>query len=308
VEQRAANIPSVMMSRWWSAVCLTAIAAWVAVTMIGAYVWPGGEAGGRYAFVIYGAVFFGWLFGYAAWTTRRLQLRTRSDLYERLALMPVSDETLRASTRGMYSIGYVYFAAGMIATALGLGAVAAAGTPWEARLIRVSIGIVVLWFMYMLYALRQVKSLSAGVFAPLGLQLVSVPSLPASLFGDVGAMRGAVSYAGQRRGRDVSIVLAAEASVTVVSGPTGTTRLPVTPDRMAALTGQQPSCFRDVTVTIADGHVIVERRGRGIGRWFLHDMLLAESVAGPLPESDSRPGEGPRGAPVASARGRRSET
>jgi hypothetical protein len=81
--------------------CLTAIAAWVAITMIGAYVWPGGEAGGRYAFVIYGAVFFAWLFGYAAWTTRRLQLRARSDLYERLALTPVSADALRASAQAM---------------------------------------------------------------------------------------------------------------------------------------------------------------------------------------------------------------
>jgi hypothetical protein len=303
--EREANIPSVMTSRWWPVVCLTAIAAWVVVTMIGAYVWPGGEAGGRYAFVIYGAVFFGWLFGYAALTTRRLQLRARSELYDRLALEPVSAEALRASTEGMYSIGYVYFAAGVIVTALGLGAVAVSGTPWEARLLRVSIGIVVLWFMYMLYALRRVRSLSSVVFAPLGLQLVSMPSLPASLFGNVGAMQGAVSYAGQRRGRDVAIVVAAEASVTVVSGPTDTTRVPATPERMAALTGQRPSCWRNVTVTIADGHVIVERRGRGTGRWFLHDMLLAEAVAGPLPDGDSRPGERPRGTPVASARGRR---
>jgi hypothetical protein len=289
-----------MTSPWWPVVCLTAIAGWVAITMLGAYVWPGAEAGGRYAFAIYGAVFFGWLFGYAAWTTRRMQLRAHSELYERLALTPVSAEILRASSRGIYGIGYVYFASGMIVTALGLGAVAVSGGPWEARMIRVSIGIVVLWFLYMLYALRRVRSLSAALFAPLGLRLVSMPSLSVSAFHDIREMRGAVSYAGHRRGRDMTVALVAGATVTVVNGPTDTGRPPSNPNQMAVLTGQQPSCWRNVTVTITDGQVIVERKGRGNGRWFLHDILLAESVAGPRPSSygDARPGHGPGSAMV----------
>lgn len=272
-----------MTSRWWPTACLAAIAGWVAITLIGAYVWPGGEPGGRYAFAVYGAVFFGSLFGYALWTTRRMQIRARSELYERLALMPVPPDTLRASTEGMYRIGYVYFAAGMIVTGLGLAAIVASGTPWEARLIQVAIGIVLLWFAYMLFALRAATRISDVLFAPLGLTLVAMPSYRVSLFHGISTMEGTVTYGGSRRGRDVSIVIGIGTLGTVVSGPAGTSSVPRTPDQMASLTGEKPSHWRNVTVAIADGNVVVERTGPDCGRWFLHDLLLAESVAGPLP-------------------------
>jgi hypothetical protein len=277
---------SLMTSRWWTPVCMAAIAGWVAATWVGASVWPGGEPGGRYGFVAYGAVFFGALFGYALWTTRRWQTRARSELYERLALTPVPPDTLRASTQGLYRIGYVYFAAGMIVTGLGLAAVAVYGTPWEARLIQAAIGIVVLWFAYMLYALRTIPRVSDVQFAPLGLTLAAMPIYRVSPFHGIRTMEGTVTYGGRRHGREVSIAIGIGASGTVVSGPAGTSRPPTSPRQMASLTGERPSHWRNVTVAIADGRVVVERTGRDCGRWFLHDLLLAEAVAGPLPPPD----------------------
>ncbi len=268
-----------MTSRWWPALCLAAIAVWAGATLAGAYVWPGGEEGGRYAFVAFGAVFFASLFGYAAWFTRRTQRTARHDLYERLALEPVSARVLRESTNQMYGIGYVYFAAGAIVSALGLGAVAAYGTPWESRLLRIAIGIVVLWTVYMLYARRLIVNASTDLFAPLGLRLVSMPSLVVNPFRDSESMPDAVSYAGHRRGRDVAIVTAAGVAGVIVSGPLAASRVPKTPKQMAGITGLPESCWRNVTVSIVDDDVVVRRTGRDCGRWFLHDLLLAESVS-----------------------------
>lgn len=270
-----------MTSRWWPVVCLAGIAGWAAVTLAGAYVWPGGEAGGRYAFVIYGSLGFAGLFGYSAWTVRRMQRRGLDSLYERLALTPVSAETLRTSTRGLYRIGYTYFAAGAAVTALGFAAIVASGTPWEGRLLRIVMAIVVLWFFYMLYALRQIGRLSAGALEPLGLALVSLPSLSLSPFHDIRTMEGAVGYAGRRHDRDVSIAVVADRALTVVSGPAQIAKPPKTPVQMASLTREPISCWRHVHASITDeGDVLVERTGHGCGRWFLHDILLAESVAG----------------------------
>ncbi len=277
-----------MTSRWWPALCLMAIGTWVGVTLAGAYVWPGGEVGGRYAFVAFGAVFFAALFGYAAWFTRRTQRSAQHDLYERLALEPVSARVLRESTSQMYGIGYVYFAAGALVSALGLGAVAAYGTPWESHLLRIAIGLVVLWSIYMLYARRLIANASTDLFAPLGLQLVSMPSLIVNPFRDSESMPDAVSYAGRRRGRDVAIVMGSGVAGVIVSGPPETSRVPKTPKQMADLTGLPVSCWRDVTVSIVDDDVVVRRTGRDCGRWFLHDLLLAESVGGRVGSRDSK--------------------
>jgi hypothetical protein len=193
----------------------------------------------------------------------------------------------------------VYFAAGLFVTMVGLGAIALSGTPWEARLIRVAVGLVVLWFLYLFYVLRQIKIVGDEPFAPLGLRLASMPGLVESLFHDIRTMEGAVSYVGRRRGRDVAIVIGAGETSTVVSGPSDTTRPPKTPNQMGSLTGLPPSCWRGVTVRISDGSVIVQRTGRGSGRWFLHDLLLAESVAG----SPATAGPTSRGAPNGSPAG-----
>lgn len=158
-----------------------------------------------------------------------------------------------------------------------------------------SIGVVVLWFLYMFYALRQVRNLGDELFAPLGLRLASLPSVHVSLFHDIRSMQGTVSYTGHRRGRDIAVVIGGNGMGILVAGPAQTARPPRTANQMAALTGLQPSCWRNVTVTIGDSGIVVGRKGRGSGKWFLHDILLAESVAGHLPGSHgaAEPESGP---------------
>lgn len=263
--------------------CLVAIGGWVAAILVGAQVWPGGDDGGRYAAVIYGAVFFGAIFGFSLWTMRRTQRRARSELYDRLALRTVSDDELRASTKGMYRIGYVYLALGAVVTGLGLAAVAVSGTDWERRLIWIAVAVVVGWLGYMFYALWTVTTASDTVFAPLGLQLASIPTVRTSLFHDIASLEGSTSFTGNRRGRDVVVVLGVGAATTVVGGPPTTRSAPSSAAQMAALTGERAQAWRNVRVDVADDGVAVHRTGRDAGRWFLHDLLLAECVAGSLP-------------------------
>ncbi|HWL43828.1 MAG TPA: hypothetical protein VNQ73_12855 [Ilumatobacter sp.] len=269
---------SSMTPRWWTPVCLLAIAGWVGAAFTGAYVWPGGDTGSRHAVVLYGALFFGLIFGYSIWNIRRTQLSERSELFDRLALTPVSPAALRASTRGLYRIGYVYLTLGIIVTGLGLGAIAAYGTAWESRLIYISIAIVAGWCVYMFYALRATTQVSDSVFAPLGLSLVAMPSYRIGLLHDMRSLEGAVVYAGNRRGRDVEIVLGIGVTATRVAGPAAGT-LPNSARQMADLTGERSAGWRDVTVELADGDVLVRRTGRDSGKWMFHDLLLAESIA-----------------------------
>ena len=267
-----------MTSRWWTPLCLLAIAGWAATIFAGTYVWPGGESGGRYAAVAYGAAFFGLLFAYGIVRTRRAQLRPRHELFERLALTPVTPDVLRASTRGLFRIGYVYFTLGVIVTALGLGAVAAYGSAWESRLLYIAIAVVVVWLVYMIYALRAVTTASDVVFAPLGLRLASMPRYRVDWLHDISSVEGAVSYVGTRHGRDVALVLGMGESVTTVSGATAASA-PTSEAQMADLTGEDARNWRNVKVSIDDGDVLVRRTARDAGRWMLHDLLLAEAIA-----------------------------
>lgn len=90
---------------------------------------------------------------------------------------------------------------------------------------------------------------------------------------------------GDRRDRDVATVVTVHSAITFVTGPVKCARPSGTPAEMTPLTGESPPFWRNVTAAITgEGHVMVERKGRGSGRWFLHDILLAESLASSRPE------------------------
>ena len=48
---------------------------------------------------------------------------------------------------------------------------------------------------------------------------------------------------------------------------------------MARLTGEPPSAWKGATLVAGLDGVTVTRTGNGAGRWCLHDLLLAETVA-----------------------------
>lgn len=270
-----------MTSRWWLVGCLGGIALWIGITLfVGVrYGSPSNSRPGTVAFAICGAVFFGIVFAVAGVQMRRMQTRARSDLYDRLALTPVSTSTIRRATRGVHTIGYVYLGFGVLVTGLGLAAIGFGDDGGGSWLFRAMIAFVVLWFGYMLFALRRVYSTTDELFAPLGLRLVETPSYVVGWFGDRGLV-GTMSYAGTRHGREVSITQEAKQAVTVLRGPVSGRTAPATPAQMTTLTGEPATRWRGVEVEVAAEEVAVIRRGNGAGRWFLHDLLLAEAVGG----------------------------
>ena len=213
-------------------------------------------------------MFFGLLFAYSIVTPRRAQLRPRHDLFERLALTPVTPDVLRASTRGLFRISYVYFGLGIIVTGLGLAAVAAYGTAWQSRLLYIAIAVVVVWLGYMVYAMRTVTTAGDAVFAPLELRLASMPQYRVGWLHDISSVEGALTYAGTRHGRHVALVLGMGESVTSVSSATGSA-VPTSAAQMAELTGEDARSWRNVKVSIDDGEVLVRRTARDAGRWML---------------------------------------
>lgn len=270
-----------LASRWWLVGCLTGIALWIGITVFVAarHTEPGDSRPATLTFAICGAVFFGVLFTVAGIQMRGAQLGARTDLYQRLALTPVTPKTIRHAARGASRVGYVYLAFGAVVTALGLVAIGAAESRWSDLLFRVMIALVVIWLVYMVFAFRQVYAATDELFAPLGLRLVETPSYVVGWIGEGGRLSGALTYAGTRHGRELSITQEPKLAVTVARGSVGGGSLPTTPARMAALTGESLRCWRGVEVERADGQVTVVRRGNAAGGWFLHDLLLAERVA-----------------------------
>lgn len=267
-------------SRWWLVGCLLGIALWVGVTVIvgSRYGGPSNPRPGSIAFAVGGAVFFGVVFAVAAVGMRRSQYTSRSELYDRLAVAPVDPSTIRRATRGMYRIGYTYLAFGALVTGLGLAAIGFGDDDGGSWMFTVMIVLIVLWFGYMLFALRRVYTSTDVLFAPLGLHLEEVPSYVVHWFGGT-SLSGAMTYGGTRHGRHVSITQEPKQAVTVVQGHVSARKPPKTPAQMATLTGEPAGRWRGVTVEVSADQVAVIRRGNGAGRWFLNDLLLAEAVA-----------------------------
>jgi NADH:ubiquinone oxidoreductase subunit 6 (subunit J) len=281
VARGAAASQHQLASRWWAVGCLLGIGLWIGITAFVAarHTEPGDARAATLAFVVCGAVFFGVVFGVAGVQMRRMQMRARIDLYDRLALTPVSPATVRRAARGASQVGYVYLTFGVLVTALGLAAIGVADERWSSWLFGVTIALVVLWFVYMGIALRQVYSSTDELFAPLGLRLVDMPSYVVDWIGEGRRLVGAMTYAGTRHGRELSITHEPARAVTIARGEISAGSAPSTPARMAALTGEPARCWRGVEVERDAGQVTVVRKGNGAGAWFLHDLLLVELVA-----------------------------
>ncbi len=265
---------------------------WTAFTIVGLALWIGGTvvAGARsdtptdgtatrHAFVIGGAIFFGLMFAGAAWSIRNSKRRTGSRLYDRLAIDPMAGDTLRKATGGLYRIGYVYVAFGALVTGLGLAAIGVDDEQRTRQLMMVMVALVVVWAVFAVFALRRAFTAGDSVMTPLGLRLTGTPSFHYSAISDHSWMTGAMSYAGTRHGRNVSITQHPKHAATVVAGVVGDVRPPTTPAQMTKLTGEPIGMWRGVSVDVEDGAVIVQRSRNGAGGWFLHDLLLAERVA-----------------------------
>lgn len=234
------------------------------------------------SFVGGGAIYFSLLFASIAVSMRRAQRRTRNGLFDRLVVVPPEPGELERATRPMFTIGYVYVAFGAIVTAGGL-TLAALGTETDTDAVRpiatAMVAIVIVWALFAFYALARSKATSDIVVRPLGLTLTEFPQVDLATFGVGPVMTGAVSYAGTRHGRLVAISQTPRAAATAVVGG-GAGPVPRTAFEMAALTGEGASRWRDVEVRREGDTVLVTRRGNGAGGWFLHDLLLAEAVAG----------------------------
>lgn len=265
---------------------------WVAFTFIGLAAWlgtvivvvlrnenPADDTAPRLAISLGGAVSCTCLFGGAFVQMRRRQRREGSRLYDRLAIAPVSRATLRKMTAPMHRIGYVYLVFGAVLT----GFVFVLAAPNTERLFKplVVTGAVLLvvWLAYLRYAWSKAFKVADSVVQPLGLALTGVPEYQYSWLADRGFLVGAVTYGGHRHGRRVEITQHPELALTVVSGTGFRPTPPSSAHEMSVLTGEPHDTWRNVSVTVGDDAVIVERSLNGAGRWILQDLLLAEAIA-----------------------------
>lgn len=269
-------------SRGWAVFTVVGLALWIGATVfVSTRTDPVSQSKlPLRVFAVGGALFFGTMFLAAGISMRRSQLRGTSELYEQLAITPVSAKTVRRALRGAYSIGYVYLAFGVLTTFIMLAAIWFSDEGVTRTLMYVVAGLLVVWLFYAGWALKRVYSTSDALFEPLGLRMTTLPTYTPNLFGGGGQMEGAVTYEGERRGRKVSIVQTTKRAVTIVAGPCSSTKAPSTPTQMSKLTGQQAGIWKGAVVAIQPEGVTVTRSGNGAGRWFLNDLLLAETVAG----------------------------
>jgi hypothetical protein len=87
-----------------------------------------------------------------------------------------------------------------------------------------------------------------------------------------------MSDTGTRYGRQVMMIQQANRAITFVHAPVPARTIESGAD-MARLTGEPPSVWKGATLVAGVDGVTVTRKGNGAGRWCLHDLLLAETVA-----------------------------
>lgn len=111
-------------STGWTVGVLVGLAAWVGVTLFSIrWATPQDDSVVTRTAAIAGAVFFTVVYAISIWKIRSFQRSARVDLYERLAIVPVSAQVIRASMRGVAQLSLIYIAFGAVVTALGLTAV-----------------------------------------------------------------------------------------------------------------------------------------------------------------------------------------
>jgi hypothetical protein len=200
-------------------------------------------------------------------------------LLARLALTPVE-----TATRKGPPIAWVYGAFGLATVTL--TAIAFALQDWERSkwAIYALTALVIVWsIVAFAWALPQAFKFAGRMMEPVGLRVVGTPTYVPNMISGGGQLEGAVSYAGERHGRQVDISQSLKEALTVVTRAGGgwgaPIRGPSSPAEMAMLTGEPAGTWKDVTVEVGPAHVAVRRRCNGAGAWMLHDLLLAETLA-----------------------------
>ena len=219
------------------------------------------------------------MFGGAALQVVVTRRRSTSALYHRLALEPVAPDALRHATRGAARLAFVYFGFGAIVNGLTLAGIGSGDDAEVRRWLTIAIGLVVVWAIVAVVVLRRLPSLGAGVFEPLGLRLVGLPTYDTSLLAGTTTMHGSMTYAGVRHGRAVSISQSTGGATTTVEGRFRVDSVPRSPRAFAAATGEPVTAWRGVSVEVEPDMVSVERRGNGAGASMLLDLALAEAIA-----------------------------
>jgi hypothetical protein len=263
----------------WAIFTLLGIAAWIGVTVYVAATNPDPSDAAPIlrTFALGGAAFFGVTLLAAAWEVRRNQFGTNRRLYQRLALQPVSRGAIRRLTRRTRGAAYVYLVFTGVTTGLLLAAIAGGEAGPYRLLLGAAFVLVLIWAAYSVVALGKAYGGASELLAPLGLKITAVLSWRFRSSGG-GDLVGALTMAGVRHGRQVSVGQAAGSAVTSIDGAYGQRSVRAVA-QLAALTGEAAKYWRNVEASAGATGVTVRRRGNGAGRWFLHDLLLAECLA-----------------------------
>lgn len=230
------------------------------------------------AFVVGGSAYFAVLFGSAVLGVRRRSRRTTLDLYEELAVAPVPATAVRQLSRRSGRAAYVHVCFGAVLTAMMLLAIRLREDGGEALMLAM-VPVLGVWVFVAFGALRTTRSATSATVAPLGLELTATPTYLISFLSGRGWLVGEMAYTGVRHGRAVSVSQSTSRATTAVTEASDRCRLPRSPEQMAWLTGTEAAVWDGVRVTLDGGTVFVTREANGAGRWFLHDLLLAEAVA-----------------------------
>jgi hypothetical protein len=279
------------MGRAWTAYCMIGIVLWVGATILVAVVNndPTDPTPVNRTFAIGGALFFGGVFGAAAVQVRRSQSEASDALYVRLAGQDVPAATRRSASRTTRSIVSVYLVFGAVTTGLMLLGIGLGNERILQLLLTVAVGLVIVWAVYSGWAISRAYRATDDLFTPLGLRITETPAYVSNLFTDGGHLHGALTYEGERHGRVVTISQTAARATTHVAGA-APPRADVPVEQMVISTGESFRCWKGVTASAGPDGVLVERSGNGAGRWFLHDLALAEALATGGGPSSARPG------------------
>jgi uncharacterized protein (DUF983 family) len=271
-------------SRGWLALCVAALAGWLGVA--GAAVTRADTADDRTAavdtFIVGGLVAAAALLVVLGLRLRRNQRRARRDLYHRLAIAMVPPDAMERATRGRYAMRSLYEAL----TLVGVGLVAAAALVWTDLTYRREIlaGMVVVLVGGVIVAgavVPSARELAAPLVRPLGLVPVDPRAVRTSAVERYRPMQPAAVFEGPRHERRVLLAHGAHEAVTVLDGNVDhDVDVPGGVADMAAITGEPPRVWSGVSVSVDRDAVVVVRTAADAGDWFLHDLLLAETIAG----------------------------
>ena len=165
-------------SRRWTAACLLGIAAWIGVTVLAGALAddPTDPKPTLIAFAAGGTAFFGAIFGYSLWRTRRRPEPELDALLGELSLEPGGSAGIAASIGASRRLVQAYLVGGIVVTALGLATIWQepfdAGSPrWTLYALCV---VVVSWAVATPSIVGLAWGPSADVLAPLVLTQLAV--------------------------------------------------------------------------------------------------------------------------------------